>query len=176
MLHAGNHVQGSHPDAAERRALAPLAKWKALLAHHTLLVAAALSTACVPGGGVARQCITPGRESPQVVPQAQAPQAPGAPRVTADSLVASGAITPTSWLPVLGADDLHQISSGDRLLYAAGIASEMFASKGAYSVVAARDFERARALLWADPTSRPYVVTDDQLRAWVERRAKSGLK
>jgi hypothetical protein len=110
------------------------------------------------------------------VSQAQPPQVPDTPRVTVESLITSGAISPDSWLPVLGADDMYQISYGDRLLYAAGIPSEMFASKGAYSVVTAGDFERARALVMADPKSRPYVVTDAQLRAWVERRATSGLK
>ena len=49
----------------------------------------------------------------------------------------------------------------------------MFASKGAYSVVAARDFNRARSLLLSDPKARPYVATDAQVLVWVERRKAS---
>lgn len=91
-------------------------------------------------------------------------------------LLSRGAITLDSWLPVLGGDGYQEIAYGDHLLYAAGIASEMFAGKGAYSVVAARDFDRARSLVAADAKSRPFVVTDKQVLEWVDRRAKSGLR
>jgi hypothetical protein len=92
------------------------------------------------------------------------------------ALLSKGSITLDSWLPVLGADEYEQIGHGDRLLHDAGIPSEMFASKGAYSVVLARDFERARLLVASDERSRPFVVTDEQLLAWVDRRSSLGLR
>lgn len=88
-------------------------------------------------------------------------------------LLSEKSISPDDWLPVLGADGYEEIGYGDRLLYEAGIGSEMFASKGAYSVVAARDFNRARSLLLSDSKARPYVATDAQVLAWVERRKAS---
>lgn len=88
-------------------------------------------------------------------------------------LLAEKSITPDAWLPVLGADGYHDIGYGDRLLHDAGIPSEMFASRGAYSVVAASDFNRARSLLLSDPKSRTFVATDVQLLAWLKRREAS---
>jgi len=85
------------------------------------------------------------------------------------SLIENGSITADTWLPVLGGDSYKNIARGSEIIDRAGIASEMFASKGAYTVVAASDFARARELVLADRESRPYVATDEQVLAWVKR-------
>lgn len=143
-----------------------------------LCVLAFVSGACARSQPACRPCesASPSALDRPIVNPAAQPQRPPESGSLVATLLARGVITMDSWLPILGADGMEEISHGDHLLYAAGIPSEMFASKGAYSVVTARDFERARSLVTADVKSRPFVVTDKQLLEWVDRRAKLGIR
>ena len=72
-------------------------------------------------------------------------------------------------VPVLGGDSVEDVIRGYELLIEAGVPGHAFGSKGWYVVVREEDVLRARAILGSDEVARKFLMTDEEVRRYIER-------
>jgi len=92
------------------------------------------------------------------------------PLATAQPPVADGEFPPNSWLPVLSGRDYSEISKAHDLINGAGIESIAYGGHGFGVIVPAKDFNRSRSILLADPESRERFITKAQFERWMKSR------
>ena len=77
-------------------------------------------------------------------------------------------------IPVLGGDSAEDVVPGYEILLDAGIPGHAFGSRGWYVVVREEDAPRARSLLEKDESARKFLMTEDEVRKYVERNGYGG--
>jgi hypothetical protein len=80
----------------------------------------------------------------------------------------AGEFGPDDWLPILSGEDGGDIYPGYDRIESAGIRSNMYGGRDYVVIVMAKDFNRAREMLLADPSLRRFVTTERQFARWME--------